>query len=224
MVTLPAPPARSRRPTRARLHLPAAAALAAAGCAAGLGEPGDGGHDGGAGSGAPDAVRGASPDATAADAAPPPDGAPGCAACAPCEGTPWGTVAHGFAGTAYARPVAIYGTTCASTAEVRTCTDGALSGTYGSATCADYPCEWGGAWFGHEMAAFEGPTHPSVFHVCGLDGTWGAGVPGNPVALGTPCEWQERWFERSTCGALDGVTYRCQDGAWVDAPSCPAPP
>ena len=141
-----------------------------------------------------------------------------------CSGTPWGDVIAGFSGTAFLNPVAPYGTTCQSTSQTRTCADGALTGTYPNAACANYPCAWSGALFPHADAAFEAPTFPSVWHECGLDGSWGPALSGNPVALGTPCEWNGRWFEQTTCGYNNGITYRCQPSGWIEAPACPTGP
>ena len=67
--------------------------------------------------------------------------------CAPCA-LPWGgSIAHGAFTTAYASSSAACGGSC--TSEVRTCIDGALSGSYGAQVCSVTPCAscalpWGG--------------------------------------------------------------------------------
>lgn len=48
-----------------------------------------------------------------------------------CTGTPWGTVAHGFSGTAYQ-----FNNTSCATNENRTCNDGVMSGSFLYTTCS----------------------------------------------------------------------------------------
>lgn len=48
-----------------------------------------------------------------------------------CTGTPWGTVAHGFSGTAYQ-----FNNTSCGTNQMRVCSDGVMSGTYAYTTCS----------------------------------------------------------------------------------------
>lgn len=73
------------------------------------------------------------------------------AACSNCT-APWGaTVPHNSSTTAFAAASVGCGSSCAS--ETRSCWNGALSGSYGSASCSAAPCAscglpWGGA-IGH---------------------------------------------------------------------------
>lgn len=50
-----------------------------------------------------------------------------------CLGTPWGTVANGYSNTAYSATNP--NGTCASVSQVRTCSDGAMSGSFSQTTC-----------------------------------------------------------------------------------------
>lgn len=94
------------------------------------------------------------------DAAVTPDGC-GDASCGrpPCTGTPWGTVADGFTGTAYeAREPS---GPCVS--ETRTCTAGAMTGTYTATTCTPgcTGTPWGDVPTGFSGVAYAVP-HPAT--------------------------------------------------------------
>lgn len=145
--------------------------------------------------------------------------------CTPgCEGTPWGSVASGFSGTAYANAAPTFGNTCAATGQVRTCAAGSMSGTYTSISCKNYPCEQNGAYLRTGSAAFASGTYPSTWRECGIDGMWGPAQTGNPTALGTPCEYSGSYYERNSCGYYNAVAYRCSPTGWVADPSCPPGP
>ena len=57
--------------------------------------------------------------------------------CTPgCTGTPWGTVASGFSGTAYSASTVAWNASCSSIAQTRTCTAGTMSGSYTHTSCS----------------------------------------------------------------------------------------
>jgi hypothetical protein len=145
---------------------------------------------------------------------------------APCTETPWGTVPHGFSGTAYLNRVATRGTSCTGTLQVRTCTNGTMSGTYIQTMCTQYPCEYMGVRFADGTAGFTSSAAPAQFYQCGIDGSWSGPNNGNPAVVSTPCLFGNYYIEHGTCGYStgDSRTYRCVSGTANPDTSCPVGP
>lgn len=142
-----------------------------------------------------------------------------------CVGTPWGSVADGFTGTAYLLAKPAPGVACSAASEPRTCTAGTMSGSYPISTCTAnrYVCDWHGSWFPVLEGSYDSSSAPSPWHECQADGTWADKADGAPAVVGPPCEWGGRWFRGGTCGNHDGTRYRCGSTGWEIAPTCLAP-
>lgn len=145
---------------------------------------------------------------------------------ADCTGTPWGTVQHGFSGMAYLNRVASRGTTCAGTSQIRTCTNGTMSGTYIQTSCTQYPCEYMGARFADGARGFTRSTAPAQFLECTVDGSWSGPHDGDPDAVSGPCAFGDYYVEHGTCGYViaDGRAYRCVSSTVNPDTSCPVGP
>lgn len=145
---------------------------------------------------------------------------------ADCTGTPWGTVQHGFSAMAYLNRVASRGTSCAGTSQIRTCTNGTMSGTYIQTSCTQYPCEYMGARFADGARGFTSDMAPAQFLECTVDGSWSGPHDGDPSAVSQPCAFGDYYVEHGTCGyaIADGRTYRCVSGTLNPDTSCPVGP
>ena len=131
---------------------------------------------------------------------------PGCSvdACAACPVPEGGTIAHGTSRTYYQSSSVACGGNCASIDEVRTCTNGTLSGSYTNPACSVQPCD---------CPAPEGGTIPN-----GASRTY---YQSSSVPCGSTCA---PLAQTRTCtnGTLSGtyVNPACSVQACL---SCPAP-
>ena len=136
-----------------------------------------------------------------------------------CTGTPWGNVASGFSGTAYA---AATSSNCASIAESRTCFNGTMSGSYTNLSCTAPPPPSpppGGVWT-LAFANNYGNAGTALYIV----GTWAKGhctsityfkniqVTGNGSSCSPSGSCQLFYFESNggSAGPGSAIAFKCQ--------------
>jgi hypothetical protein len=142
---------------------------------------------------------------------------------ATCTGTPWGTVPHGFSGTAY--QAAMPAGQCIS--QTRTCTNGTMSGSYTNlactAGCTGTP--WGNVASGFSVTAYRDAIAPfgstcagsSQTRTC-TNGTM-SGSYTNMSCIQYPCEFAGIHFRVGSAGftapTVPAQFASCQeDGTW----------
>ncbi len=148
--------------------------------------------------------------------------------CEPgCE-LPWGdAIPSGSSRSAYSTHGASRTLSCAQQRELRTCTEGVLSGSFQNENCLNYPCSYQGTSFMNEAVGFLSAVYkinpPS--YVCYGNGSNFVSSTLHSGPTAPACERSGYWFDHGTCGFYLNQGFLCTGGNWVVSPGiCPQKP